>query len=455
VTSLAARRRPTGAALAGVSPALVLLSTLAVLGCAGVGVALDVLPLPLYQAVGLGLGMLGALALALWRYHWLVVVALLLLGLQSFDPAPVDGVLVVLISVALVTGKLDLRGVPLWVVATIGAFVILNLLSAMEAVDAGHAAFFMGVSFYLCAFGVWASCYFTTPDRTRLLLTCLIAVGAFSAFFGSLTLFVRVPFFPDIGRALALFDDPNVFGPFVVSISVVLMQELLQPRLLRWPWPIKVLLLAVLVGGVFFSYSRAAWLNWVVAVGVLLVVTLFRRAGAIRAASLMIAVVIGVAAIAATVVLTGSTAFFESRARFQSYDTQRFAAQRRGIELAETHPLGVGPGQFEFVSPIEAHSTYIRAGAEQGPIGFIVVVVLFLGTLLAAARNVVFGRDTAGIGSIGLLAVWCGMLANSFFLDTVHWRHLWLFAGLIWAGSLAAPANLRQASSTAGVRRPM
>jgi O-antigen ligase len=206
---------------------------------------------------------------------------------------------------------------------------------------------------------------------------------------------------------------------------------------------------------VFFSYSRAAWLNWVIAVGVLLVLTLFRRAGAIRAASLMIAVVIGVAAIAATVVLTGSTAFFESRARFQSYDTQRFAAQRRGIELAETHPLGVGPGQFEFASPVEAHSTYIRAGAEQGPLGFIVIVVLFLGTLLAAARNVVFGRDTAGIGSIGLLAVWCGMLANSFFLDTVHWRHLYLFAGLIWAGSLAAPANLRQSSSTAGVRRPM
>jgi O-antigen ligase len=432
----------------------VLLTTLAVAGCAGLGVAIDVLPLPLYQAVGLGLGMLGALALALWRYHWLVVVAVLLLGLQSFDPAPVDGVLVILISVALVTGKLDLRGVPLWVVATIGAFVILNLLSAMEAVDPGRAAFFMAVSFYLCAFGVWTSCYITTPGRARLLVSSLVAVGAFSAFLGSLTLFVPVPFFPDIGRALALFDDPNVFGPFVVSISIVLMQELLEPRLLRWRWPIKVLLLIVLVGGAFFSYSRAAWLNWVIAVAVLLVVTLFRRAGAIRAASLMLAVLVGIAAIATTVVLTGSTQFFEQRARFQSYDTQRFEAQRRGIELAEDHPLGIGPGQFELASPISAHSTYVRAGAEQGPLGFIVVVVLFSGTLLAAARNVVFGRDTAGIGSIGLLAVWCGMLANSFFLDTVHWRHLWLFAGLVWAGSLAAPADSRQ-SSTAGVRRPM
>jgi hypothetical protein len=46
------------------------------------------------------------------------------------------------------------------------------------------------------------------------------------------------------------------------------------------------------------------------------------------------------------------------------------------------------------------------------------------------------------------------MLANSVFIDTLHWRHIFVFAGLIWAGSLAAPA-VSQASSNAGVRRPM
>jgi hypothetical protein len=67
---------------------------------------------------------------------------------------------------------------------------------------------------------------------------------------------------------------------------------------------------------------------------------------------------------------------------------------------------------------------------------------------------VILGRDTAGIGSLGLLAVWAGTLANSVFIDSLHWRHLFVFAGLIWAGSLAAPA-IGQASSRAGVRRPM
>ena len=31
-----------------------------------------------------------------------------------------------------------------------------------------------------------------------------------------------------------------------------------------------------------------------------------------------------------------------------------------------------------------------------------------------------------------LLAAWCGLLANSAFIDTLHWRHLWIVAGLIY-----------------------
>jgi len=28
------------------------------------------------------------------------------------------------------------------------------------------------------------------------------------------------------------------------------------------------------------------------------------------------------------------------------------------------------------------------------------------------------------------MAAWCGLVANSFFVDTLHWRHLWLVAAL-------------------------
>jgi hypothetical protein len=67
-------------------------------------------------------------------------------------------------------------------------------------------------------------------------------------------------------------------------------------------------------------------------------------------------------------------------------------------------------------------------------LGLLVLLALMLVTLTAAAGNATIGRDTYGIGSAALLAAWCGMLANSVFIDTLHWRHLWAFAALIWAG---------------------
>jgi len=146
---------------------------------------------------------------------------------------------------------------------------------------------------------------------------------------------------------------------------------------------------------------------------------------------------------------TGSIGFLESRAHVQSYDSSRFAAQNLGWQLGWTHPVGIGPGQFAFHSPVASHSTYVRVFAEQGFLGLLLWVALLLTTLVMALRNVVIGMDTFGIGSAALLGAWCGLIFNSVFVDTLHWRHLWVVAALIWAGAArtalarAAPANGR------------
>ena len=107
------------------------------------------------------------------------------------------------------------------------------------------------------------------------------------------------------------------------------------------------------------------------------------------------------------------------------------------MEMASTHVFGIGPGQYFHYIGIAAHSTYLRALGEQGAVGLALIVLLLLGTLVLAAGNVVHGRTTFGISSVPLLGLWAGLIANSFFVDTLHWRHLWLVAGLIWAGACA------------------
>jgi len=410
-------------------------------------------------SVAAGIGLLAVVALAIWRYDAAVAAGFLLLGIVRFEPAPVDGVMAVVIAVALVTGRFDLRSAPLWANGLVGTFLLLNLLSCIEVVNAGRAATFMSITVYLCLLGLWTSGYVRTVRRARMVFVIWLGVALVSAVAATLALYFGFPgstlLTDSYGdRAQGLFKDPNVYGPFLVPVAILVLHELLEPRLLRIGRTLKLVALAILVLGVMFSYSRAAWLNLAVAFVVMLAVLPLRRGGLRRAGALMLVIVTCLGAAVATVSLTGASSFFEQRAHLQSYDSQRFGAQRTGIELSETHPIGIGPGQFETVSPVSAHSTYIRAGAEEGVLGVAVLLALLIGTLIVAGRNVVLGRSTAGLSSTALLAAWVGLLANSVFVDTLHWRHLWILAGLIWAGSLIPRPEEAQASSSAGAFSP-
>lgn len=446
------RLRPSAlAAAAAAAAAAALLGVMAL----GIGTA----QVPLGHWLAAGIGGLAVLALALWRYEAAVVLGLILLGVVRFEPAPVDGVFAIVIAVSIVTGRFDPKAAPLWILGVIGAFLAMNLLACIEVTKVGRAATFVTITTYLLVFAVWMAGFVDSTRRARLVLRWTIATATVSALLGTLALQISFPgstLMTDKygARAMGLFKDPNVYGPFLVVGAILLLTELLEPRLLRLRTLYKLVGLAILMVGVLFAYSRAAWLNFAVGVVVLMCVLPLRRGGGKRAVALLVAAILGLTAVGVTVSLTGSGNFLSERAHIQTYDSQRFGAQELGLRIAQDHPVGVGPGQFETVAPISAHSTYVRALAEEGGLGFVLLVTLLFGTLLIAVTNVIGGRETFGISSVGLLAIWCGILANSLFVDTLHWRHLWLAAGLIWAGATIPRRFGAQASSRLGARTP-
>jgi O-antigen ligase len=426
------RIEPTAALLWAATAALVLVLFLAA------GVVLSRSPLPLVVVLAFGVGLLGTLALALGRYDVAVALGVLLLAVVRIEPAPPDLVFGVVIAVALATARLHLERVPLSATVLVSAFLAVNLLAATGAADGARAMRFFAITFYLGVFALWLAAYVASAPRARLVLVAYLAGATLSAAAACLALVMPFPgaqAFVDGPRAQGLFKDPNVFGPFLVPAVLLLMEETIAPRLLRLRLPAKLVLLSVLTVGVVFSFSRAAWLNLAVGALVLLTVVVLRRGGARPALMLLAAGLVAGAALVAVVEATSSMDFLSQRAALQDYDSERFGAQASGIEIAERHPLGLGPGQFERVSDVSAHSTYVRALAEEGIAGAALVLGLMLLTLGFAVRNVALGADTYGIGSAALLAVWCGLLANSVFVDTLHWRHLWLVAALIWAGT--------------------
>ena len=159
------------------------------------------------------------LALALATLHAAVALGLGLLGVVLVDPAPSDGALCVVIAVALVTGRFRLRAAPRPVVA------ILTVLRRAES-HVGDPGRRRGrarrcSSASRCSsplFGLWLPGYVTSAGRARLIVRAYLFAAVSSALLGLLALSGGDPgrrLLTEGGRARALFQDPNVFGPFL------------------------------------------------------------------------------------------------------------------------------------------------------------------------------------------------------------------------------------------------
>ena len=401
------------------------------------GVALSRYPPTLELAAAAGIGLVAVLALALISLEAAAALGFALLGVVLFEPAPTDLVFFVVIAVALVTGRFDIRRVPAAVVGIIGTFLALSLVSAVEVVDVERAFTFFATTLYVAVFGLWVAGWVATRRRAKIAAGGYLVAAGVAASLGLLALFLPVPGRDLIvaeGRVVALFKDPNVFGAFVIPAALILVEETLRPRLFQLRGVLKGLLLLILALGVLFSYSRGAWANLAVGLAMLLLVLALRRGGGRKVVLALMLVLVAGVLVAGAVSVSGSGDFLAERARVQSYDADRLGAWVAGLEPAQRYPFGAGPGQFEDLASISAHSTYVRVLAEQGLPGLIAFSALLIFTLGAALGNAVAGRDTYGIGSAALLAAWCGLMVNSFVIDTLHWRHLWVVAALIWAG---------------------
>ena len=227
VTSLAGSRRfAPRPSLPEAAPAAVLGVLLALAASAAVAGGLGAAGPSLWPSVAAGVALLAVLALAIWRYDAAVALGLLLMGVVRIEPAPVDGVMAIVMAVALVTGRFDLRSAPLWASGLVGVFLAFNLLACVEAIKPGRAALFLTTTVYVCLLGLWTSGYVRTVPRARLVFVTWLAVAIFSAVVGTLALYVAFPgstlltnSFGD--RARALFKDPNVYGPFLVPVAVL------------------------------------------------------------------------------------------------------------------------------------------------------------------------------------------------------------------------------------------
>jgi O-antigen ligase len=269
----------------------------------------------------------------------------------------------------------------------------------------------------------------------RAILNGYLLSGTISAIIGILAFLQLLPHsdtFLFLGRAKGLFQDPNVFGPFLIPVAVLSILRfeaaLTVKKKLLW-----LFLFATLSSAVFLSFSRGAWINYLVSFIVFFflwtVVSTNKSELIRRNIYLVIIFLLFLLGFVFILQSTNILEMFENRFGLQNYDNDRFASQLNVLNILIDKPFGVGPGQSDSISHLSPHSLYIRILGENGIMGFFIFITFLAITWFRSLYLSIFIKNP-----LYLLCTACllGIFVNSLVIDTIHWRHFWLLLAIPW-----------------------
>lgn len=387
----------------------------------------------------------------------LVTTGVFLSGFVISEPAPYEVFMAGLIGLWAVVGLRISRGIaPLLVLLVL--FNVGGMLSLTVMDDLSSGPMYMAVSLFLALSSVFfAAIVEARPARLELIFRAWVAGALITSILGILGYFHAFPgaeAFTLYDRAKGAFQDPNVFGPFLVAPSLYLMHGLLSGRILGAP--LKVVGVLILALGLFLSFSRAAWGLYLFGVVALVFVMLLKeRTGAFRLKILILslsAAGLMILALVAALQFDKVANLFSSRTQLvQEYDgghLGRFERHRIGFLMAMEKPLGIGPMMFSKMFPEDEHNIYLKSLTTYGWLGFATYLTLMAWTLSAGFRVLLRDRPWQPFLMIAVITL-LGHSAIGFVIDTDHWRHFYLLLGVVW-GCLALERrhNRRIASGT-------
>ena len=393
---------------------------------------------------------------------FMLMLGIFLSGFVIHEPAPYDIFMAVLIGMWSVFGLRISRRVMI-LAALVVLFLVGGIFSITTMADLAKAPLYMAVSGFLGLSAVFiAAVVEDRASRLQLIYAGYVAGAVVTALLGITGYFGLVPhgeIFTRYGRAMGAFQDPNVFGPYLVLPAVYLVHGILTRRLhLAGP---RLAALLVLTLGVFLSFSRAAWALLAFSVALLIVLMLIKeRSGTFRLRILLLSIV-AILAIAGGLLLALQIPqvahLFQARAHLeQSYDVAefgRFERHRLGFALALSRPLGIGPERFGAMFGEDPHNIWLKTLMAYGWLGFVTYLTMIVMTLGFGFRLLLRDRPWHPY-LVTAYVVFLGHVLIGDVIDTDHWRHFYLLLGIIWGCSALEVRHQRETRMRMPAGRP-
>jgi O-antigen ligase len=369
-----------------------------------------------------------------------LAIGVFLAGYVINEPAPYEIFMVAMIAIWALFGLRVSRTIaPLLVMLCV--FNVGGLISMTQMAELKDTPLYIAVSLFLAFTAVF---YSSVIERDHTLLPIMFraytAAAIFTSILGVLGYFHAFPgaeIFTLYDRARGGFQDPNVFGPFLMLPVAWLTWGILNDRPAKAPMLVLGLLIISL--GVFLSFSRAAWGMMVF---VVLMVTAIAFIGNQSAKfRLRIILLSGTAVLLLLLALliamqipSVSDMFFNRAKLVQDYDGARlgrFARHGIGYLMAMENPLGIGPLVFGQQLGEDTHNIWLKALLDYSWLGFAAYMALTWITLGIGFKLLLRSRPWQPY-LICAYAVYVSHVFVGNIIDTDHWRHFYLLLGIIW-----------------------
>lgn len=343
---------------------------------------------------------------------------------------------------------------------TAGVFILVylvaNLAAASMAPEPLTAIRSLSIRFYMAAAWLLFTCLiYENPEKVvatvwnAYTVAALIAITA--GIIGYYDIFGANDQLIENGRVRAFFKDPNVYGPFIVPVAIYAFARLETANTRQLL--VCGLLFAYCAFGILLGFSRGSWINLTVALALFLLVRLAtQRQRLLR--QRMVRIAAG-ALIGSAILIVGLAStdrvqeMLDKRLKVvQYYDMGKGGRLTNQLEIVKSiavKPLGIGPGQSEqdYFFDMAPHNLYLHVLIESGWIGGF---AFFAFAALTLARGWRFLHKASNVDGIHIASYACvaGVLAQSFFVDSTHWRHFFLLIAMVWGPLLAWEARLAQ-----------
>lgn len=361
------------------------------------------------------------------------------------EPSPHDILFVFCLTTALLFSYLKFVEHLLLPSMLLGLFILSNLFSLFFiSGNILEAIRFLFITLYL----ILAWFFFVgLLERSRQALDVIFSgyiVAAFIAVLVGILAFTNIipgsELFLYFGRVAGTFKDANVYGPFLVpAVLYGLWKFESKKGFVCVTWLLVTVFLTI---GVLLSFSRAAWGNYLIS---LVLFYILSPLSGWKSRSIKILFLLLLVTISILIILSFSQVddIFVQRLGLKNYDNDRFGTQIASLMIALENPWGIGPFQTEQHLNYSTHSLYIRVLTEYGVVGFLSFLWFILLTMARSMIQNYAPSNNYPYTTIAAASL-VGVLFNSFFIDTLHWRHFWMLLALPWVSIKVLPEVTEQ-----------